>query len=139
MTYPDGYPNENPGRVEPTAAMGPPVEDPEQRRWDRLRKVRTANTIVRLVCGLFAVVLVAYIIMVLGEANPANGLATFTRGFAGAVSLGFDGLFTPDSAKAQVLLNYGCAALVWVALGAVVTYLIRRFALPGPRGPLDLG
>jgi hypothetical protein len=91
-------------------------------------------TIVNAVCGMFAVVLVAHIIMVMGEANPANGVASFVRGFAAAVSLGFDGLFTPASAKAQVLLNYGSAAIVWLALGAVVTALIRRFALPGPRG-----
>ncbi|WP_207926956.1 hypothetical protein [Actinocrispum wychmicini] len=83
---------------------------------------------------MFAVVLVAHIIMVLGEANPANGVASFVRGFAAAVSLGFDGLFTPASVKAQVLLNYGSAAVVWLVFAVVVTALIRRFALPGPSG-----
>jgi hypothetical protein len=93
-------------------------------------------TIVTFVCGLFAVVLVAHIILVMGGANPANGVASFVRGFAGAVSLGFEGLFTPDSAKGQVLLNDGSAAIVWLALGGVTTMLIRRLALPGPRGLL---
>jgi hypothetical protein len=44
-------------------------------------------------------VLAANIIMVLGEANPANGMASFVRGFAAAVSLGLDDLFTPANAN----------------------------------------
>jgi hypothetical protein len=107
--------------------------DRQQRRSDRTRMVRIVCTIVNVLCGLFAVVLVAHIIMVMGEANPANGVASFVRGFSTAVSLGFGDLFTPDNAKFQVLLNYGFAALVWLAFGAVVTTLIRRFALPNSR------
>ncbi|QFU91706.1 hypothetical protein [Amycolatopsis sp. YIM 10] len=102
-------------------------------RSGRARTVRIACTVVQAVCGLFAAVLAAHIVMVLGEANPANGVASFVRGFAAAVSLGFDGLFTPTNAKFQVLLNYGCAAIVWLGFGAVVTALIRRLALPRPR------
>lgn len=138
MTSREPYPNLEPGRVEPAPAESPTpltqAQDRQQRRWDRTRTVRISCTIVKAVCGLFAVVLVARIIMVMGEANPANGVASFVRGFADTVSLGFDGLFNPASAKAQVLLNYGCAAIVWLVLGVVVTALIRRFALPGPRG-----
>jgi hypothetical protein len=111
----------------------PPALDHKQRRSDRTRTVRIVCTIVNVICGLFAVVLVAHIVMVMGEANAANGVASFVRGFSSAVSLGFDGLFTPDNAKFQVLLNYGFAALAWLAVGAVVTTLIRRFALPNPR------
>jgi hypothetical protein len=92
--------------------------------------VRVVCTIVNVLCGLFAVVLVAQIVMVMGEANPANGVASFVRGFSSAVSLGFDDLFTPANLKVQALLNFGFAAIVWLALGAVVTTLIRRFALP---------
>ena len=95
--------------------------------------VRIVCTIVNVLCGLFAVVLVAQIVMVMGEANPANGVASFVRGFSSAVSLGFDDLFTPADAKIRMLLNYGFAAIVWLAFGAVVTTLIRRFALPNPR------
>ena len=124
MTNPDLFPNVAPAES----------RDRRRRRWDRARTVRTACTIVNFVCGLFAVMLVVNVIMVMGGANPANGVASFVRGFAGAVSLGFGGLFTPTSMKAQVLLNDGSAAIVWLVLGAVVTVLIRRFALPGPRG-----
>jgi hypothetical protein len=50
-----------------------------------------------------------------GEANPANGVASFVLGFSSAVSLGFGDLFTPDSEKFQILLNNGFAAIVWMA------------------------
>ncbi|PPK64034.1 hypothetical protein V5P93_006401 [Actinokineospora auranticolor] len=98
----------------------------------RVRTVRMVCSAITFVVGLFAVVLVAQIILVLAEANPKNGFASFVDGFSSGVSLGFDGLFTPDSAKAAVLFNYGLAAIVWLLIGAALTYLIRRFALPGP-------
>jgi hypothetical protein len=128
------YQNVAPGRIEPTQAEAPDqVMDGRQRRWDRTRMVRIVCTIVNVVCGLFAVVLFAHIVMVMGEANPANGVASFVRGFSAAVSLGFNDLFTPSNVKVQVLLNEGFAAIAWLALGAVVTTLIRRFALPSRR------
>jgi|GEM_PF-3473669 len=136
---PVAYSRPDPGLVELTPAGQSPLaeaEDREQRRWSRTRTVRTVCTIITGICSLFAAVLAAHIVMVIGEANPANGVATFVRGWAGGVSLGLDGLFTPASAKTQVLLNSGLAALAWLAFGAVVTMLIRRFALPGPRRPL---
>jgi hypothetical protein len=138
-SVPVGYASLSPGLIELTPASISPLaeaEDREQRRWSRTRAVRTICTIITIICSLFAVVLAANVVMVLGDANPANGVASFMRGFAAAVWLGFDGLFTPANAKTQVLLNDGLAALVWLGLGAVVTMLIRRFALPGPRRPL---
>jgi hypothetical protein len=136
---PVAYADPKPGLVELTPAGISPLaeaEDREQRRWNQARAVRLICTIITIITSVFAVVLAANVIMVLGEANPANGFASFVRGFASAVSLGFDTLFTPANAKTQVLLNDGLAALVWLGLGAVVTMLIRRFALPGPRRPL---
>jgi hypothetical protein len=138
MASQEPYPNLEPRRAEPTLAEHPETPDQaldrRQRRWDRTRMVRIVCTIINVVCGLFAVVLVAQIVLVMGEANSANGVASFVRGFSAAVSLGFDNLFTPASVKVRVLLNDGCAAIVWLAFGAVVTTLIRRFALPNPRG-----
>jgi hypothetical protein len=134
------YSSANPGLVELTPAGLSPLaeaEDREQRRSSRTRGVRIC-TVINVVCGMFAVVLAAQIIMFLGETNPANGVASFVRGFAAGVSLGFDNLFTPANAKLRVLFNDGPAALVWLVLAAVVTMLIRRFALPGPGRPLRL-
>jgi hypothetical protein len=136
MTQPDPYPNPAPGLIEPTPADRPaPLSDERarrERRWSRARRIRVTCTIITTVCGLFAAVLVAQIIMVAGGANPANGVATFVRGWADGVSLGFENLFTPANATARVLFNDGLAALVWLGLGAVLTALIRRLARRGP-------
>ena len=136
MTQPDPYPNPHPGLIEPTPASRPsPLSDErarQKRQWGRARRIRVTCTIITVVCGLFAVVLVAQIIMVMGGANPANGVATFVRGWADGVSLGFENLFTPANATARVLFNDGLAALVWLGFGAVATALIRRLALRGP-------
>lgn len=99
----------------------------------RERTVRRVCAAINLVCSIFAVVLALHIILVLFDANPNNGFAAFVDGWAGAVSLGLSGLFTPDSEKLQVLFNYGLAAIGWLLIAAALTYAIRQFALPGPR------
>nr|WP_042179076.1 hypothetical protein [Kibdelosporangium sp. MJ126-NF4] len=132
MTYPEPDPQRTralPGQ----GGQATPAAAEDVSRAKRVRTVRMARTAVTFVCALFAVVLAFQIILVLAEANPDNGFASFIDGFSGAVSLGFDGLFAPDSAKAAVLFNYGAAAIVWLLISAALNYLIRRFALPGPR------
>lgn len=118
--------------AEPVPAPNP-VREQEVVEADtrRLRTVRTVNGVINLVCGVFAVVLAVHIVLVLLEANPRNGFASFVEDFAGAVSLGLRGLFTPDSGKLAVLLNNGLAALIWLLIAAALTYAIRQFALPG--------
>jgi hypothetical protein len=74
-----------------------------------------------------------HIVLVLGSANMTNGFASFVDGWASGVRLGLNGLFTPGNAKIATLLNEGLAAILWLVIGGVLTYLIRRFALPGPR------
>lgn len=99
----------------------------------RVRVVRVVNTIINLVCAVFAVVLGLHILLVLADANQNNGFASFVDSFAAAVSLGLRDLFTPNSEKLAVLFNEGLAAIVWLLIGAALTYAIRQFALPGPR------
>ncbi|HET9142117.1 hypothetical protein [Actinophytocola sp.] len=122
--------------AQPVAApMAQPMVEDEIRdsHAKRVRVVRTVCTVINLVCGLFATVLGLHIILVLFEANPNNGFASFVENFSGAVSLGLRGLFTPDNAKLQVLFNDGLAAIAWLVIAGVLTYAIRQFALPGPR------
>lgn len=125
---------DDPRRVDPR--VDPHQEVVQERTEDsyasRVRAVRVISSIISFITALFAVVLVIHIVLVLAEANPENGFASFISGFAGGVSLGFDGLFTPASEKVAVLLNYGFAAVVWLLIGAALTYLVRRFGMPGP-------
>ncbi|OLR91314.1 hypothetical protein BJP25_26990 [Actinokineospora bangkokensis] len=103
----------------------------EDSRAKRLRGVGVACSVVSFVVGLFAVVLALHIVLTLAEANAGNGFASFVRDFSGAVSLGFEGLFSPGSQKLAVLLDYGMAIIVWLLIGAAVNFLIRRFFTPG--------
>jgi hypothetical protein len=125
--------------IEYPAAAGPAVTGPavEEETVDsyarRVSVVRKVCTVITMICGLFALVLAVHIVLVLAEANPNNGFASFINSFSGGVSLGLRNLFTPDSQKLRVFLNDGVAAIGWLVLGAALTYGIRQFALPGPR------
>lgn len=130
MTIPEPERGPRPEYQVPEYQVHEEIEDSGARR---LRTVRTVCSVITFVTGLFAVVLVAHIILVLAEANPHNGFASFVSGWASGVSLGLHNLFTPDGAKLRTLLNDGTAALLWLIIGAALNFLIRRFALPGPR------
>jgi uncharacterized membrane protein len=135
MTYPERDPERTralpgPQQADYQQPVSPEPENVDERRAKRVRTVRKVCAAITFVCVLFAVVLVMQIVLVLADANPRNGFASFMDGFSSAVSLGFDGLFTPDSAKAAVFFNYGAAAVVWLLISVALTYLVRKFALP---------
>jgi hypothetical protein len=77
---------------------------------------------------IFAIVLVVHVVLVVGKANPGNGITVFFADAAEPLALGFRSLFTPDNAELRVLINYGLAALFWLIASAVVARLIRRLA-----------
>lgn len=106
------------------------IVDPDQRRR---RTVRIVCTVINVICGLFAVVLALHIILVIGSANQGNGFAQLINDWSGAVSLGLRDLFTPANVGMRTFLNDGLAAIAWLAIAALLTYLIRKFALPVPR------
>lgn len=99
----------------------------------RRRTVTIVNTVIKTICGIFAVVLALHIVLVIGEANQANGFASMINSWSSAVSFGLRDLFVPDDLKLRTFLNDGLAAIAWLALAGVLTFLIRRLALPGPR------
>ena len=106
------------------------VADADHRRR---RIVGIVCTVINVVCAVFAVVLALHIVLVIGEANQANGFAGFVNDLSSAVSLGLRDLFVPENLKLRTFLNDGLAAVAWLLIAAVLTYLIRKLALPGPR------
>lgn len=110
-----------------------PAEEVVERTHPRLRIVRTVNALIHLVCAVFALVLAIHIVLVLGEANMANGFAHMINEWSAGVSLGLRNLFTPDSAKFATFLNDGLAAVIWLVIGAILTDVIARIGVPGPR------
>lgn len=110
-----------------------PVVEEVVERDDTYRKVRTVHTVcavIDIVCWTFAIVLLVHIFLVVADANAANGFFQFVAGWANGITLGLDGLFTPDSPKIAVLFNEGLAAVLWLLIGALLTNLITRLALP---------
>lgn len=135
----------NPADPPPRAAMGQPVapqhqpmaepvvgEEVSDPDHSRRRTVRIVNTIINVICGLFAVVLAVHIVLVVGEANQGNGFAAMINDWSAAVSLGLRDLFVPENVKVRTFLNDGLAAIAWLAIGGLLTYLVRKLALPGP-------
>jgi hypothetical protein len=97
--------------------------------------VRTAEVLaaaVMYVAVAVAAALVLHIVLVFLDANPANAIVVFVRGIADRLVGPFQGLFTPKDPKQQVAIDYGLAAVVYLAAGAAVTRVIRllggRFA-----------
>lgn len=110
-----------------------PVVEEVVERDDTYRKARTVYTVcavIDVVCWVFAIVLFVHIFLVVAEANAGNGFFQFIAGWAGGITLGLDGLFTTESPKTAVLFNEGLAALLWLLIGALLTNLITRLALP---------
>ena len=85
-------------------------------------------TIVRVVCSVIAALIVVHAVFVLFEANPANGLVSFTAGWRDTFGWFTKDLFTPSDPKIAEAINDGLAALIWVVVGNLVSKLIARFA-----------
>jgi hypothetical protein len=81
---------------------------------------------VMLIASAVALVLVVGILLVVLEANRSNELVQFVRDAASTLAGPFDGLFTLDSNKAEKAVNWGLAAVVWVALGRLISGLLLR-------------
>jgi hypothetical protein len=79
-----------------------------------------------LLVSAVALVLVLGILLVVLEANRSNELVQLVRDAAGILAGPFDGLFALDSNKAEKAVNWGIAAVVWLALGRLVSGLLLR-------------
>jgi hypothetical protein len=117
----------------PPEPYEPATEEVVERTHPRIRAVRTINALIHLVCAVFALVLAVHIVLVLGEANMANGFAHLINEWSAGVSLGLRNLFTPDSEKLRAFLNDGLAAILWLFIGAILTDVITRIGVPGPK------
>jgi hypothetical protein len=102
----------------------------DTRTSNRSKVVGLAADAARWIGIVIAVVLAVHVVLVVGEANPDNGIARTVRGLADAFSLGFKDLFNKpaDDPKLRVLINYGLAAIFWLIVSAILSRLIRRLA-----------
>lgn len=95
-----------------------------------VRTVRTICAVISIVCWVFAAVLLVHVFLVVVGASVSHGFAALVTSVAGAINLGSSDLFTVENAALAQLLNEGLAAVLWLVIGALLTNLISRIALP---------
>jgi hypothetical protein len=79
-----------------------------------------------LLTSAIALVLILGIVLTILEANRSNDIVQVVRDAAGVLAGPFDSLFKLDSNKAETAVNWGIAAVVWLALGRLVARLLLR-------------
>jgi hypothetical protein len=99
-------------------------------RPHRARAVGVLSTIVRTIGGAAAVILVAYVVLTVGGANPDNEITRFVADWADTLAFGFRDLFTPADANLEVIVNYGLAAVFWLVVTAAVNRILHRLTTP---------
>jgi hypothetical protein len=85
-------------------------------------------SVVRIVCGFFALVLAARVAFVVFAANPDKWITRFVVEVSDRVTLGLHGLFTPPHPTLAVVAEYGVPAVAWLLIGAVLTGIVRALA-----------
>lgn len=86
----------------------------------------TAARIVGLLAGLVATIIVAGILLVVLDANAGNEIVGAVLDAARWLVGPFKGLFDLSGQKLQVAVNWGIAAIVYLAVGSLIARLIAR-------------
>lgn len=89
--------------------------------------------LLRAAAGAIAAVLVLGILLVVLEANQDNGLVDFVLDVGRFFADPFRAIFDLEDAKAQIAVNWGIAAVAYLAAAAAVAALLRAAAARAPR------
>ncbi len=79
-----------------------------------------------LLTSIIALILIVGIVLTVLEANRSNDIVQVVRDASGVLAGPFDDLFKLDSNKVERAVNWGLAAVVWLALGRLVARLLLR-------------
>jgi hypothetical protein len=94
----------------------------------RRRAVGLLATAISVVTTIVVLVLAVHIVFVAFEANTGNDLVNWFGDRATDLCWQFKDVFQPDNPKAEVAVNYGLAALVYLVVGRILVNLVRRLA-----------
>ncbi|SNT59522.1 hypothetical protein SAMN05443665_105310 [Actinomadura meyerae] len=94
----------------------------------RRRAAGALATLVSVVTTVVVAVLAVHIVFVAFEANTANGIVHWFGERAVDLSWQFKDVFQPANPKAEVAVNYGLAALVYLVIGRALVGVVRRLA-----------
>ncbi|HYZ37435.1 MAG TPA: hypothetical protein VE673_12050 [Pseudonocardiaceae bacterium] len=97
-------------------------------RATRFRVAAVLAALIRIVGGLAVLILVAHIVLTLGDANPANTITQLVAAWADRLQIGFRGLFTPADHRTAIVVNYGLAAAFWLVVTWILVRLLQRLA-----------
>ena len=89
----------------------------------------SGSGITRFISAAFAVIaiiLVAHIILFSADASTTSTMVKDVGDVAAKLAWGFKSLFSFDSAKLTVFVDYGLAALAYLLVGGVVVRVFRR-------------
>lgn len=86
----------------------------------------SAGRLVELAALIIATIIVLHIIFVLVDANAGNALVRTDADWSSTLAAWFRDLFTLSNAKLGVVVNYGLAALFYLALGRIVASVVNR-------------
>lgn len=88
-----------------------------------------ARIVVWIATLLAAVIALGIVFVVLG-ANPSNTIVSHVHDWARSLAGPFDGMFDLRNPKSELTLNWGLAAVAYLAVGALIASLLRRL-VPG--------
>jgi len=83
---------------------------------------------VSAVFAVIAVILAVHVVLVLTDASTTSTIVKDIGDVAAKLAWGFKSMFSLDSVKLTVFLNYGLAALAYLLVGGVLVRLFRRAA-----------
>jgi hypothetical protein len=89
--------------------------------------------LVRLAAGVVAAIIVAGILLVVLNANSSNDIVSTVHDAARGLVGPFDGMFTLDSGKATIAVNWGIAAVVYLIVGGLIARAIELLGYAGLR------
>ena len=79
-----------------------------------------------LIAVLVALVIAAGIVLVVLKANPGNSVVSTVHDAAKFLVGPFDGIFKPHDHRLAIAINWGIAALVYLAVARLIVGLLRR-------------
>jgi hypothetical protein len=85
-----------------------------------------AARIVRLITSVVVGLLLVAIVLVLLEANRDNAIVEALLDAGAWLAGPFENVFSMDTRKERIAVNYGLAALIYAIAGALIARLLRR-------------
>ena len=85
-----------------------------------------AARVVRLITSVVVGLLLVAIALVVLEANRDNAIVEALLDAGAWLAGPFDNVFSMDTRKERIAVNYGLAALVYAIAGALIARLLRR-------------